>query len=77
MTMTFTVIALADGQKIGGQSDATMKDVVDLVHDERGIDHEFLKTLVLKGHATSVERYKVFPSDERETVSVLVVYQNQ
>lgn len=77
MTTTFTVIVLVDGQKIGEQSDATMKDVVDLVHGERGTDHEFLKALTLKGHAMSMERYRVFPSDERETVSVLVVYQNQ
>lgn len=74
---TYTVIALADGRRIGGQSNATMKDVVDLVHDERGIDYVFLRSLVLKGHAMSFERYKVFPSDERETVSCLVVYQNQ
>jgi len=74
--MRFTVIALVDGQKVGGQSDATMKDVMDLVHDERGIGQEFLKTLVLKGHAMTFDRYKVFPSDEGVTTSVLVVYQN-
>lgn len=73
----YTVIALADGQRIGGQSDATYQDIIDLVTDERGLDTVFMLRLTRDGFASSCERYKVFPSDERETVSVLVAYRNQ
>lgn len=74
---TYTVIVLADGQRIGGQSDATLKDIKDLMTDENGLDVTFMATLRNTGQAVSVERYKVMPWDTEDTVSVTVAYTNQ
>jgi hypothetical protein len=74
---TYTVIALVDGVKIGGQSDATYDQVLDLMHDENGVNVEFMRTLMETGHALSVERYKVLPWDKEDTTSVTVAYRNQ
>ncbi len=74
---TYTVICLVDGQKIGGQSDATYQQVIDLVTDERGVDKVFMLRLTRDGHAMQFDRYKVFPPDTEMTTSVLVAYRNQ
>jgi hypothetical protein len=74
---TYTAFLVVDGQKVGGQSDATYDQVMDLVHDEDGVNVEFMRTLMETGHAISVERYKVLPWDKHETTSVLVAYRNQ
>jgi hypothetical protein len=74
---TYTVICLVDGQKIGGQSDATYKQVIDLVTGEDGLDTVFMLRLNRLGYAMQHDSYKVWPTDERETVSVLVAYRNQ
>lgn len=76
---TYTVIALADGQRIGGQSAATLDDVANLIHDEYGTAASLfrqLHELEETGKLMTVDKYKVFPSDMGETVSVLVVYKN-
>ncbi|WNM75045.1 hypothetical protein SEA_DENNEBES_90 [Streptomyces phage Dennebes] len=77
MMPTYTVILLVDGQKVGGQSDATYKQVLDLVHDEHGPDVVFDLRLTRYGYAMKHESYKVFPTDQRETASTLVAYRNQ
>lgn len=75
--MRYTVIALVDGQRIGGQSDATIHDVRDLMTDERGLDQVFMDRLLEDGRAVSVETYKVFEWDEVPVTSVLVAFRNQ
>lgn len=74
---TYTVIALCNGVKIGGQSDATYQQVVDLVTDERGVDKLFMLRLTRDGKAMQFDRYKVLPWDKEMTTSVLVAYRNQ
>lgn len=79
MINTFTVEAYVDGHKIGGQKDADLKDIRDLISDERGwtTEHQdFIDDLLNKGKAVVVDKYKIMDSDPQETTSVLVAWAN-
>lgn len=79
MIDTFTVEAYVDGHKIGGQKDADLKDIRDLISDERGwtTEHQdFIDDLLNKGKAVVVDKYKIMDSDPQETTSVLVAWAN-
>ena len=74
---TYTVIVLVDGQKVGGQRDATYEQVYDLMTGENGLDIPFMRDLRFTGQAMTVDRYRVWPTDKDETTSVTVAYVNQ
>lgn len=79
MIDTFTVEAYVNGHKIGGQKDADLKDIRDLISDERGwtTEHQdFIDDLLNKGKAVVVDKYKIMDSDPQETTSVLVAWAN-
>lgn len=79
MIDTFTVEAYVDGHKIGGQKDADLKDIRDLISDERGwtTEHQgFIDDLLNKGKAVMVDKYKIMDSDPQDTTSVLVAWVN-
>jgi len=79
MINTFTVEAYVDGHKIGGQKDADLKDIRDLISDERGwtTEHQdFIDDLLNKGKAVVVDKYKIMDSDPQETTSMLVAWAN-
>jgi len=79
MIDTFTVEAYVDGHKVGGQKDADLKDIRDLISDERGwtTEHQdFIDSLLNSGKAVMVDKYKIMNSDPQETTSVLVAWAN-
>ena len=73
---TYTVALLVDGVKVGGQRKAVWQDVVNLMTAEDGLDTEFMDELHATGHAMTFDKHRVFPTDNVDTVSILVAYKN-
>ncbi len=77
---TYTVYVIIDGELIGRNTKATLREVTDLVSDEGDPFDEKLDKLLLSlrlvGSAVTADRYKVYSTDAENTLSVLVAVKN-
>jgi hypothetical protein len=77
---TYTAYVLVNGEIIGRNTKATLREVTDLVSDDDDPFDEkqnnFLLSLRLVGSAVTADRYKVYEGDAEETLSVFVAVKN-
>lgn len=76
---TYTFITLVDGVKAGGMTNASIREIWDLMTDQDGeVDTLFMGRLThsVSNQAMKVERSRVFPTDEHETTTVTIAYRN-